>query len=176
VGTYYNVDLNFNKNHTVVVKSKKFGSWPGGRHYTDENNIIYGSFKSNKIDGLAYILSSHCFYATTFKDGYLHGNSITISPLSTLGPAIGINCYNKAIEYNEISLEKSEDLNLNLKNKKLLLKTKKYYEEIITSLVNEYNWFPSAFCKNKKEYLEILKKWSLISAIQHRGVDWSEKS
>ena len=159
-GTYYNVDLNFNSNHTVNKKSKKYGSWPGSRGYTTENVIIVGSFKANIIDGLAYVLNGGCFHELKFHNGYLHGDSKTISSASSL---IEINVYNKAIEDNYLSQSKTDELNLYIDNKKQLLKNKKHYKKIITSLVNKYNWFPSTFHKNKEEYLKMLEKWVLHS-------------
>ena len=159
-GTYYNVDLNFNSNHTVNKKSKKYGSWSGSRGYTTENVIIVGSFKSNIIDGLAYVLNGGCFHELKFHNGYLHGDSKTINSASSL---IEINVYNKAIEDNYLSQSKTEELNLYIDNKKQLLKNKKHYKKIITSLVNKYNWFPSTFHKNKEEYLKMLEKWVLHS-------------
>ena len=159
-GVYYNVDLNFNNNHTVIKKSKKYGSWPGSRGYTTENVIIVGSFKSNIIDGLAYVLNGGCFHELKFHNGYLHGDSKTINSASSL---IEINVYNKAIEDNYLSQSKTDELNLYIDNKKQLLKNKKHYKKIITSLVNKYNWFPSTFHKNKEEYLKMLEKWVLHS-------------
>ena len=159
-GTYYNVDLNFNDNHTVIQKSKTYGSWCGSRDYIKENVIIVGSFKSNIIDGLAYVLNGSCFHELKFHNGYLHGDSKTINSASIL---IEINVYNKAIEDNYLSQSKTEELNLYIDNKKQLLKNKKHYKKIITSLVNKYNWFPSTFHKNKEEYLKMLEKWVLHS-------------
>ena len=159
-GTYYNVDLNFNDNHTVIQKSKTYGSWCGSRDYIKENVIIVGSFKFNIIDGLAYVLNGSCFHELKFHNGYLHGDSKTINSASSL---IEINVYNKAIEDNYLSQSKTEELNLYIDNKKQLLKNKKHYKKIITSLVNKYNWFPSTFHKNKEEYLKMLEKWVLHS-------------
>ena len=161
-GTYYNVDLNFNSNHTVNKKSKKYGSWPGSRGYTTENVIIVGSFKANIIDGLAYVLNGGCFHELKFHNGYLHGDSKTINSASSL---IEINVYNKAILDNYLSQTKTDELNLYIDNKKQLLKNKKHYKKIITSLVNKYNWFPSTVHKNKKEYLKMLEKWVFIAKI-----------
>ena len=157
-GTYYNVDLNFNDNHTVIQKSKTYGSWCGSRDYIERNVIIVGSFKSNIIDGLAYVLNGSCFHELKFHNGYLHGDSKTINSASSL---IEINVYNKAIEDNYLSQSKTDELNLYIDNKKQLLKNKKHYKKIITSLVNKYNWFPSTFHKNKEEYLKMLEKWVL---------------
>ena len=159
-GTYYNVDLNFNDNHTVIQKSKTYGSWCGSRDYIKENVIIVGSFKSNIIDGLAYVLNGSCFHELKFHNGYLHGDSKTINSASSL---IEINVYNKAILDSNLSQDKTEELNLYIDNKKQLLKNKKHYKKIITSLVNKYNWFPSTFHKNKEEYLKMLEKWVLHS-------------
>ena len=154
------IDLNFNDNHTVIQKSKTYGSWCGSRDYIKENVIIVGSFKSNIIDGLAYVLNGSCFHELKFHNGYLHGDSKTINSASSL---IEINVYNKAIEDNYLSQSKTEELNLYIDNKKQLLKNKKHYKKIITSLVNKYNWFPSTFHKNKEEYLKMLEKWVLHS-------------
>ena len=167
-GTYYNVDLNFNNNHTVIKKSKKYGSTPGSRGYITENVIIVGSFKSNIIDGLAYVLNGGCFHELKFHNGYLHGDCKTIGFFASkftkgLNHLIEINVYNKAIEDAYLSSAKTDELNLYTKNKKQLLKNKKHYKKIITSLVNKYNWFPSAVHKNKKEYLKKLEKWVLHS-------------
>ena len=164
-GTYYNVDLNFNNNHTVIKKSKKYGSWPGSRGYTTKNVIIVGSFKSNIIDGLAYVLSDSSFHELKFHNGYLHGDSKTIHIAKTIyyeaDFRIAISVYNKGKEDVELSSDKTDELNLYIDNKKKLLKNKKRYKKIITSLVNKYNWFPSTVHKNKEEYLKMLEKWVL---------------
>ena len=162
-GTYYNVDLNFDSNHTT---KKKYGSWLGEGGCTKENVIIVGSFKSNIIDGLAYVLSDSSFHELKFHNGYLHGDSKTIHIAKTIyyeaDFRIAISVYNKGKEDVELSSDKTDELNLYIDNKKKLLKNKKRYKKIITSLVNKYNWFPSAHYKNKKEYLKILEKWVLL--------------
>ena len=149
-----------------IKRDADFFKRMGSRYdfYAGEETVskwrVHNNQATQKMKSIIHKEGNQTFIKYFFFEGV--NNKARLSRFSDFFSALLRHIFKKSMRGDPGGL-KSMTPSLYIKNKKQLLKNKKHYQKIITSLVNKYNWFPSAVHKNKKEYLKMLEKWVLHS-------------